>query len=575
MTRHLIATLLCGSPALAAPLHGPLVVWNHDPAHQARIVWIETAGASRGSEGVWSSGRAGFGFGDGDDATEFPNMRGHYDSLAIRRHVDLPPTLDPDHQLVLEVNYDDAFIAWLDGREVTRRHVGDQDGRPAAIARHESGAWEAIPLGTVRDLVRSQRPVLALQGFNRGLDSSDFSLDARLLAIHGTQRTELVPQRSFWEYLAKDQPDPLWFSRTSLGLPPGGRTAPAYNFSYRPAGSDDSLTASVTCHDFADSGDTLCSVELAKLAESTIYQFEIARPRTRDPAVRRQFRTAPAQPANLCFVTGGDMFHSRKLLDPMNRRAGLENPLFALIGGDLAYANGVDAKRWYEWLDSWDEFARTPGDHLIPMIAAIGNHEVKGIAYEPERPPGPAAAAHFYQIFVTAGPPQVAHRAIDFGDWMTIILLDSGHTASIASQVPFLQRTLADRRTVPRKFVCYHRPAWGTGTKPDAAHIQRLWCPLFEQAGIDAVFENDHHVFKRTLPLRAGKVDEVNGIPYLGDGAWGVDVRKIDPKELKRRPWLATAKPLNHLWRIDLTKEGFTATAKTADGTTIDQLQRP
>ena len=202
----------------------------------------------------------------------------------------------------------------------------------------------------MRDLIRSKRPVLALHGFNRGLDSSDFSLDARLLAIHGTQRTELVPQRSFWEYLANDQPDPLWFSRTSLGLPAGGRPA-RYTFSYGPAGSENSLTAPVACRDFADSGDTVCSVELAKLAAATVYRVKIAA-RTRDPAIQQQFRTAPAQAADLCFVTGGDMFHSRKLLDPMNRRASLGSPLFALIGGDLAYANGVDAKRWYQWLDS-------------------------------------------------------------------------------------------------------------------------------------------------------------------------------------------------------------------------------
>ena len=46
-------------------------------------------------------------------------------------------------------------------------------------------------------------------------------------------------------------------------------------------------------------------------------------------------------------------------------------------------------------------------------------------------------------------------------------------------------------------------------------------------------------------------------------------------RKTQATPWLATAKPLNHLWRIDLTKEGFTATAKTADGTVIDQLRRP
>ena len=47
-----------------------------------------------------------------------------------------------------------------------------------------------------------------------------------------------------------------------------------------------------------------------------------------------RFRTAPAEARKLRFVTGGDMFHDRRLLDPMNRRAGRENPggMVTLLG---------------------------------------------------------------------------------------------------------------------------------------------------------------------------------------------------------------------------------------------------
>ena len=91
---------------------------------------------------------------------------------------------------------------------------------------------------------------------------------------------------------------------------------------------------------------------------------------------------------------------------------------------------------------------------------------------------------------------------------------------------------------------------------------------------MDAVFENDHHVLKRTLGLSAGVVDDAAGVPYIGDGAWGVNVRKIKPADIARRPWLVTAEPLNHLWRIDLAEDGFTATAKTAAGEVLDQIDR-
>ena len=84
-----------------------------------------------------------------------------------------------------------------------------------------------------------------------------------------------------------------------------------------------------------------------------------------------------------------------------------------------------------------------------------------------------------------------------------------------------VEEALDSRKDFPRQFICYHRPAWGTGVKGDALDIQRSWSPLFEEYLVDAVFENDHHVYKRTHPLKGGRRDDENGVVYLGDGAWG------------------------------------------------------
>ena len=37
--------------------------------------------------------------------------------------------------------------------------------------------------------------------------------------------------------------------------------------------------------------------------------------------------------------------------------------------------------------------------------------------------------------------------------------LDSGHVENVAAQTNWLEKTLLERRDVPRLFVCYHRPA--------------------------------------------------------------------------------------------------------------------
>ena len=46
-------------------------------------------------------------------------------------------------------------------------------------------------------------------------------------------------------------------------------------------------------------------------------------------------------------------------------------------------------------------------------------------------------------------------------------------------------------------------------------NVRNHWVPLFEKHKINAVFENDHHTFKRTHPILKDKVDKDKGILYL------------------------------------------------------------
>ena len=308
---------------------------------------------------------------------------------------------------------------------------------------------------------------------------------------------------------------------------------------------------------------------LAGLESDTTYEIS-----TGDMEPVRRLRTAPARfKPGMVFVTGGDMYQDRKRLDAMNARCGLEDPLFALLGGDLAYTNNTASDRWIDWMDSWAKLAVAPDGRLIPMVVAIGNHEVVGNGYKPADPPPPSQASQFYALFHPEGGP--AHATRDFGNYLSLVLLDSGHTAPIAGQTKWLDQTLAARAGVPRVFACYHRPAWGTGVKDDASDIKKEWCPLFEKYRIDAVFENDHHDLKRTLPLSGGKIDEDNGVPYVGDGAWGVPPRTLDKKQLAKRPWLAKAASLNHFWRVVLHEDRIRFEAHTADGQVLDRFDRP
>lgn len=286
------------------------------------------------------------------------------------------------------------------------------------------------------------------------------------------------------------------------------------------------------------------------------------------------FRMPPEDAGTVRFVTGGDVYHKRGAMDKMNRVAGAQDPLFALIGGDLAYANNASFDRWFDYVSSWARCARAPDGRLVPKVVAIGNHEITSHGYHPTDAPGPEAASMFYSLFVFPEVKNATH-AVDFGDRLSILNLDSGHTKNIAAQNGWLEENLKGRAHVPNLFVCYHRPAYGVGAKPDAVDIQREWCPLFEKHRVTAVFENDHHVFSRSHPIKAGAIDEKEGVPYLGSGSWSVDVRRINPKEIETRPWIAHAEARNHLYLIETFPQGgYAATAKDIEGVEFDRSRR-
>jgi len=340
------------------------------------------------------------------------------------------------------------------------------------------------------------------------------------------------------------------------------------NLYWREIGAKKSQPAKVETRPFADTNNIIRSTVLKGLKPGTSYEFKLPKEYA---DLSGKFRTAPADSSkSIRFVTGGDMFHTREFLDAMNERAGAEDPLFALLGGDLAYANAKAASKWYDWIDSWNEKAVTPDGFMVPMIVAIGNHEtITPGAWTPPNVQPPHSAKFFYSLFLTPEKYK-SNYTVDFGNYMSVVILDSNHSQTIVSQTDWLAKQLEERKDRPASFVCYHRPTYGTGAKRNELGIRTEWVPLFEKFGVDAVFENDHHVYKRTLPLLKGDVVKEGGVIYLGDGSWGVRTRKI-PKATHDLPYMASAQEKRHLIVVDVKGTKINYTAKEADGNVLDQ----
>jgi PKD repeat protein len=160
-------------------------------------------------DSAWSRGPAGFGYSDGDDATVLADMRYSYATVYVRTPFTVAdPTLVST--LVLQVDYDDGFVAYLNGTELARAGVpAGQTNTTLASSSHEAGTVEVFDVGALRGLLVAGTNVLALEGHNYTLDSGDFSLHPELLlgtsggggggpptaVLHAPVRTANAPAR--------------------------------------------------------------------------------------------------------------------------------------------------------------------------------------------------------------------------------------------------------------------------------------------------------------------------------------------------------------------------------------------
>src|SRR6202034_3243463 len=125
---------------------------------------------------------------------------------------------------------------------------------------------------------------------------------------------------------------------------------------------------------------------LEGLSPDTEYSFQIPA----DPALYK-FRTAPQTLLRpFRFVIGGDAYQSKEDFRKMNPAIVHKNPLFAVIGGDIAYAissnpfrlRSTSRNRWFSFLREWKEQMILPDGQVIPLVLVAGNHDIGPDEYE-------------------------------------------------------------------------------------------------------------------------------------------------------------------------------------------------
>lgn len=361
-------------------------------------------------------------------------------------------------------------------------------------------------------LLGNEQPVPVFQ------EQPGFKPHSVLLTWHRDPTTTMVIQWIGTEAEGKDRP--IWF-------------APAEGMAWQQQVS--------TQHPFPMTDLKIHRTELVGLTPGSQYRFRIGL-----DSEEFKFQTMPAKATDsFRFISGGDSgidIHAQQT----NRLAATQNPMFVFLGGDLAYENGKNPDVFLQFLKNYSDQLRDEQQRLIPMVACLGNHETQK-GYQQPREAAPFFFAMFDGLFGNGG-----HGVLDFGDYLSLVLLDSGHTTPVAGeQTSWLEQTLKEREERPSLFVAYHVPCYPSVrpydlTDPEKSvgfDSRKYWVPLFERYNVDAVLEHHDHTFKRTIPLIGSAYDK-NGLVYMGDGSWG-KIRK--PKSTAERPYLAKATEAYHL----------------------------
>ena len=154
----------------------------------------------------WRSAPGPFGYGFEDIKTNLEReMRGITPSLYLRIHFQISAQqAASDGPLKWIVDYNDGYVACLNGREIARRNLGGFGGfayhdQPAFNARLGVGD-ESVEVGAAKTLLRDGDNVLAVQVHDRGQASDEGCKFQGSLQLESEPPALLVSPTAAWEY---------------------------------------------------------------------------------------------------------------------------------------------------------------------------------------------------------------------------------------------------------------------------------------------------------------------------------------------------------------------------------------
>ncbi len=221
-----------------------------------------------------------------------------------------------------------------------------------------------------------------------------------------------------------------------------------------------------------------------------------------------------------------------------------KNAVFVIDTGDMVFS-GLNATDWGSFFQ-----VQKPIIRKFLYQPAVGNHEEESPLYEK------VIGRPFWYDF-------------RWGNTLFLSLNDNSPFEPGSPQYTWLTNTLEQNQDVRFKVVSFHIPIYTSRTKGLNIDGIRYLVPVFEKYGINLVLNGDDHGYEATHPLRAGKVDEQNGVVYVicaGGGAPLYDVTK-------RGFWNRFDRKVFHYVRVTVSDEKMLLEAIDQDGKVFDHFE--
>ncbi len=248
------------------------------------------------------------------------------------------------------------------------------------------------------------------------------------------------------------------------------------------------------------------------------------------------FKTAADQTqGTFSFAVYGDNRSDHAAHQSVVNRALTLAPDFVLDTGDLV-ADGTVAEQWDTFFDIERELLK-----IAPFFSSLGNHERN--------------SAHYFNLFHL--PNNERYYSFDYGNAHIVALEVDGYQSYSAgsAQYNWLANDLAST-SQPWKLVFFHFPPYSSGSHGDDPTAQRDLVPLFEQYGVQIVFNGHDHDYERSL---------VNGVNYIVAGGGGAPLYSVTGG-----PYTVYAESTLHVVSVSINEHTLTSVGVRPDGTTFD-----